>query len=443
MPLWVAVAFALWPAILSAPPQHATPARGAQASITALPESLPVPPEAQASAHFDPVAATNAYLATVPAAARARSDAYFEGGYWLWLWDFLAAIAAYVLVLRTGLSAALGRVATRVGRLRSLEPALYWAQFTVATTAILFPLTVYEGFVRERAYGLATQTFGPWLEDQVKLLAVNVVLGALFATVVYAVVRRATRTWWIWGGVVSIGFYMFTVLISPIYVDPLFNRYTKLEDPRVRDPILRLARANGIAARDVYVMDASRQSTRVSANVSGFLGTERITLNDNLLKRCTLPEIESTMGHEMGHYVMHHVYKSVLFFGIVLIGCFAFLRWAGDWALARWARSWRVGGVEDVAALPLYAVLVTAYFWVLTPVTNTYIRVQEAEADLFGLNAARQPDGEALVDLKLADYRKLDPGPLEEFFFFDHPSGRNRIYVAMRWKAEHLADTTN
>jgi STE24 endopeptidase len=238
--------------------------------------------------------------------------------------------------------------------------------------------------------------------------------------------------------VVTIVFLVLTAVIAPVYIAPLFNRYTKLDDPRIKGPILSMARANGIPAGEVYVMDASRQSTRVSANVSGFLGTERITLNDNLLKRCTLPEIESTMGHEMGHYVLNHVYKAVLFFGVLIVLGFAFLRWGVGRALTRWGGSWRVRGADDLAALPLFALLFAVYAFVLTPVTNTYIRAMEYEADIFGLNASGQPDGEALIALKLGDYRKLDPGPVEEFVFFDHPSGRARIHAAMRWKAEHL-----
>jgi STE24 endopeptidase len=426
--------------LVAGSPHASEPGARAPERVTGVPDSL-IPPLARASAHFDAVAATDAYLATVPPAARARSDAYFEGGYWLALWDCVAAIAVYLLILASGLSTRMRNLAARGPRV--LEVAAYWAQFIIVTSLLLFPLTAYQDFVREHAYGLATQDFGSWLGDQLKTLGVSIVLGALFVSVVYGVVRRAPRTWWVWGSAASIVFFMFTALIGPLYIDPLFNRYTRLDDPRIRDPILSLARANGITATDIYVMDASRQSTRVSANVSGFLGTERITLNDNLLKRCTLAEIESTMGHEMGHYVLHHVYKSVLFFGIVFVGCFACLRWGGAWALARWGASWRVAGVADVAALPLFAILATGYFFILTPLTNTYTRVEETEADLFGLNAAREPDGEALVDLKLADYRKLDPTPLEEFLFFDHPSGRHRIYAAMRWKAEHLADSAS
>jgi Zn-dependent protease with chaperone function len=255
---------------------------------------------------------------------------------------------------------------------------------------------------------------------------------------VYAFLWRAPRTWWLWASAVTILFQMMTALIAPVYIAPLFNKYTKLADPRIKDPILSMARANGIPANDVYVMDASRQSNRVSANVSGFLGTDRITLNDNLLKRCTLPEISAVMGHEMGHYVLNHIYKAILFLSVLTVLGFAFLKWGAGWALARWGGAWRVGEVNDVAALPLLAIVVGIYFFVLMPVTNTLIRTQEYEADIFGLNAARQPDGAALIALKLGEYRKLDPGPIEEFLFFDHPSGRTRIFAAMRWKAEHL-----
>ncbi len=405
-------------------------------------EQLPVPSVAQASEHFDPLAATNAYLATVTPDKKARSDAYFEGGYWLVLWDFLTSAAVYVLLLAAGWSAWMRNLSERITRFKPLQTFLYWVQFLAVTSVIVFPFTAYRDFVREHAYGLATQTFGPWLGDKLKFLAVEIVLGGLFLIVIYGVLRRAPRSWWIWGSVVTIVFQVLTAVIAPVYIAPLFNKYTKLDDPRIRDPILSMARANGIPASDVYVMDASRQSTRVSANVSGFLGTERITLNDNLLKRCTLPEIEAVMGHEIGHYVLNHVYQLVLFFGVLTVLGFAFLRWSVGQALTRWGGSWRVRGVDDVAALPLFALLIAIYAFALTPITNTYIRAVEYEADIFGLNAARQPDGEALISLKLGDYRKLDPGLVEEFVFFDHPSGRARIHAAMRWKAEHLRAVT-
>jgi len=178
---------------------------------------------------------------------------------------------------------------------------------------IQFPLTVYEGYIREHKYGLATQTFGPWMRDQIVALAVGSLIGGVAVIVLYWVVRRLGKNWWVWGAVASIVFQAIIVLIAPVYIAPLFNDFKKLENPKIKDPILSLARANGIPVTEVYEVDASRQSTRVSAYVSGFLGSERIVLNDNLLNRCTPEEIQSVMGHEMGHYVLHHVYKDILF----------------------------------------------------------------------------------------------------------------------------------
>ena len=392
---------------------------------------------------FDVRAAVDAYLASVPADTRARSDAYFEGGYWLILWDFLYGAAVALLLLSTGLSAKMRDFAGRITHLKPIQTFLYWVQFLIITSVLSFPLAMYEGFFRERKYGLMNQTFGAWFEDQVKILLLNLILFGILVTLLFGIVRRLPRTWWIWGAVVSIVFLMLTILIAPVYILPLFNKYTKLQDLRVRQPILSMARANGIPANEVWEVDASLQSKRISANVSGFLGTERITLNDNLLNRCTLPEIESVMGHEMGHYVLHHILKDILFFGVEALVFFAFLRWSLNWTLARWGSKWEIAGTGDTAVVPLVVLLGSLFFFVLTPLNNSWIRMEEYEADIFGLNAAGQPDGEAKVDLMLGEYRKLDPRPLEEIIFFDHPSGRTRITAAMRWKAEHLSEVQN
>jgi STE24 endopeptidase len=303
---------------------------------------------------------------------------------------------------------------------------------------LFFPLTVYEEYFRERKYGLATQTFGPWLGDQFKGLLIGLVLGAILVTLLFGVVRRLQRTWWIWGAAVTMAFFILVVLISPVYLLPFFNKVTKLNDPKVTQPILSLARANGIPARDVYEVDASRQTTRMSANVSGFGHTMRITLNDNLLRRGSPEEIQAVMGHEMGHYVLNHVYKGMMFFFIVIVTGFALLRWALGWSLARWGEKWQIRGIGDTAVLPLVVLLASIYSFVLTPVANTYIRTGEREADMYGLNASRQPDGFAQAAIHLGEYRKMSPGRWEEWVFFDHPSGRSRIYAAMRWKAENL-----
>lgn len=408
-------------------------------SASQMPSVVNVPPEALPSDHFDAEAATNAYLAQIPARARARSDAYFEGGYWLILWDFLTSVVIYWALLGFGWSARMRDFAEQLTRFRFFQTFLYWIQFVLITSVLGFPLAVYEGFFREWRYGLATQTFGPWLGDQLKGLLIGLILGGLVTMALVGIVRRLPRTWHIWGAVVTILFAAFVIMIGPLVLQPMFNKVTRLEDPQVIQPILSLARANGIPAHDVYQIDASKQTTRMSANVSGFGKTMRITLNDNLLKRGSPEEIQEAMGHEMGHYVLNHIYKDLLFLFVVIVTGFTLLRWSLDWILARWGTRWRISGATDVAVIPLVFLLGSIFFFVLTPIINTQTRTEELEADMYGLNASRQPDGAAQGAIHLGEYRKMNPAPLEEWFFYDHPSGRTRIYNAMRWKAENLA----
>jgi STE24 endopeptidase len=407
---------------------------------TSTPAASPVPAvenRPAAAPAFDVNAAVNAYLAKMPPAQRARSNAYFEGGYWLLLWDFLSTVVVMWLMLRLRWSSGMRNLAERITRFRPIQTALYWIQFFLVVSILTFPLTVYEGYFREHKYGLLNQTFGPWMGEQLIGLVVGLILGAILIVPLFGLVRRLGKSWWVWGAALTIVFLAFVSLIAPVYIAPLFNTYKKLEDPHIKDPILTMANANGIPATDVWEFDASRQSNRVSANVSGFASTQRISLNDNLLNRCTLPEIETTMGHEMGHYVLNHAYKGLVELGVLVVIGFAFLNWGIHFALMRWGQKWDIRGITDVAVLPVAVILLSLFFLLMTPVTNTITRTMEYEADMYGLNAAQQPDGEANVDLMLGEYRKLDPGPVEEFVFYDHPSGRTRITAAMRWKAGH------
>lgn len=410
----------------------------AATALSAGPAAPVIPAAAQPSAHFEAQAATNAWLATVAPQEKAKSDAYFEGGYWLILWDFLYSVAVMLILLETKLSAHMRDFAERLTRLRWLQSFLYAVEFIVITAVLTFPLTVYEDFAREHKYGLSNQNFGGWFRDQLVGLGVGIVLGGIALAILVAIVRRVPLTWHLWGTVAGVVFLIIGIVIGPVFIAPLFNKYTPLQNVTIKNQILSLAHENGIPATDVYEFNASRQSKRVSANVSGLFGTERISLNDNLLNRCSPQAIMAVMGHEMGHYVMHHLYNGVIFFSIVIAVMFGILRWALERALARWGARWQIRGIDDVAVLPLAVLILSIMGFLFTPIGNTFTRTQEYEADIFGLNTSRQPDGQAEADLLLGEYRKLEPGPIEEFLFFDHPSGRTRIYAAMRWKSENL-----
>jgi STE24 endopeptidase len=379
-------------------------------------------------------AATQAYLDRLPIDVIARSNSYFEGGYWLQLWNFLLGLGIAVALLAGKRSARMRDWAQRVGRKSLLRDAIFGALYAAAAWLLSLPLTIYQGYVREHQYAMATQTFGPWFAEQLVGLAVSMVSFALLATAFYAVLRRVGERWWLWGTFVAVAFLVLSVLVGPVLIDPLFNTYKPVADGPIKRAVLMMAQADGVPADNVYEFDASRQTTRVSANVSGIFGSASVRLNDNLLRRSSLPEIRAVMGHELGHYVMNHIYKMIAEFSLLFLLAFLFTQWAMTKLLARYGTTFGLRGVSDVASFPLILAVISVFAFVATPVTNTLIRTQEIEADRFGLNLAREPHGEAEVDLKLTEYRKPDPTPLEEFIFFDHPSTRFRIHDAMRWR---------
>lgn len=394
-----------------------------------------------AAATFDVEAASEAYMAQIPADKRARSDAYFEGGYWLLLWNVLIAVGVAWLLLGTRLSARMRDFAERRTRFKWLQTVIYALQYFVLTALITAPWAYYEGFVREHQYGLSTQDFSGWAGDQITSLIVTLVLGSLLLAVIYAVIRRSPRSWWLWGAGVSVAFVVFLGTIAPVFLAPLFNTYKPLDESPLKSEILATAKRHGIPAENVYWFDASRQSNRISANVSGMLGTTRISLNDNLLNRTSPETVKAVLGHEMGHYVLNHMYTQVAFLAVMLFLGFAFVRWAFGRVLARWGERWSVTGIADVAGLPLVIALLSVFGFVATPIDNTMTRIAEEQADAFGLDAARQPDGFAQAAVLLAEYRKMRPGPVEEALFHDHPSGWNRIHRAMTWKAQNMPPT--
>jgi STE24 endopeptidase len=394
------------------------------------------PLPAAAAPRFDAEAATEAWLARISPEQKAKSDAYFEGGYWLLLWDLVANLAVLALLLESRLAMRMRAAAERLTRRRPLQVALFALMYVGLSALILFPMIVYAGFFREHAYGLSNLSFSGWLGEFAIAIGLDAALFVPAAVVIYAIIRRSPQNWPRWGMLLAVLGMTFVDIVTPVFVAPLFNRYQPLPQGPLKEDILSLARANGVPAGDVYEFDASRQTKRVSANVSGLFGTIRISLNDNLLQRVSPAGVRAVMAHEIGHDVLHHQYKHLLSFGLVFAFGIAFLRWALLRALAWRGQRWGLRGPDDVANFPLAVFLFSFWLFLMTPVTNTIIRTAEAEADLYGLNAAREPDGFAEAALLLGEYRKMEPGPVEEFLFFDHPSGRRRIEMAMQWKAE-------
>jgi STE24 endopeptidase len=417
-------------------------ADGSAGEASPAPEDPPVlviPEAARATPDFDVERATEAYIGLISPEARERSDAYFEGGYWLQLVEWLWTLGVAALFAAGGRA---NRIHQAIGR---HIPARFGADaatagvLLAASSIVSLPLTLWVGYFREHAYGLSNQALTEFLGDWAKGLGFGLLLGGPAIAVLYLLVRRLPTTWWLWGSAVFAFMLLVMVAISPVFIDPVFNKYQVLEEGALRDEILSTARSHRIPADDVYWFDASRQHKRISANVAGFAGTMRIALNDNLLRRYPKESVLAVLGHEMGHFVLNHIVELLIQFGLIILAGFAFVHFTFIRVAKRFP-SWELGTVANSAGILVAIALFGTFELLAAPALSSIIRSNEAEADAFGLAIARQPDGFAYAAVQLSEYRKMRPGKLEEIVFFDHPSGYDRIRRAMEWKKENLAE---
>lgn len=389
---------------------------------------------------FDVETATRVYLDTLQGAARESSDAYFEGGYWLILFGTLFAVLVDWLFLKFRLTASFRDLGERFFKRPFMVTWLTALLYAAVGWVISLPWSIYTDFFREKEYNLLDQTFGAWFAEGLISLAISLVVGPLLIALIYSVIRRSPRRWWLWGTGVLGFFLLIGLLIAPVFIAPLFNSYTEMEDGPLRDRIVTMANAYDVPADNIYVFDQSKQHKRVSANVSGIGPTIRISLNDNLLERTTEEEVVAVMGHELGHYKLNHGWWRVIMMLIVIgLGLFVASR-AAPALIARYGEKWGVRDIGDPASLPVLGIVLSVYFMLATPAFNNITRVQENEADAFGLEAAKEPDGFARAAMRLSEYRKIEPGAVEEFLFFTHPSGENRVRRSMQWKADNVPD---
>ncbi len=409
------------------------------ANARELPPGVIVPDAAKPGPDFDVDQATDAYIALLTPEQRAQSDAYFEGGYWLQLWGFLYGLLVCAIFIVTGLSQKMRDIAKRVSHRPWLYTAIYAAFWLVAGSLLGLPLSLYVDFYREHAFGLSNLTLGGWLAEGAKGLLVSLVIAPWIITGLYAAVRKSGDRWWLGAGIAGFVVILLLGMIAPVFISPLFNDYKPLPEGPVKAAIYSLARANQIPTDNVVFFDASKQTTRVSANVSGFAGTTQVSLNDNLLNKTSLAEIKAVMGHEMGHYVLNHSLRLTVYMSILIIFGFWFVHTVLDKAILLFGRRYGITDRSDPAALPIAVAVLSLFFLILTPITNSITRQSEKEADLYGLNSAREPHGFATAAMRLSSYRKIHPGYWEEVFFYDHPSGYDRVRSSMLWLQENQA----
>ncbi len=354
---------------------------------------------------------------------------YYRSGNVLWLVDLLWGMLIPVLILFTGISARIRTWAHALGRRWFLIVGIYVAILMLICFALNLPLSYYEDYVRQHAYGLSNQSLAKWWSDSLKSLAISVLGGFLFLWIPYLVVKRSPRRWWLYNSLLSIPFLMFVLLISPILIDPLFNDFGPMKDKALEAKILALADRAGIEGGRVYEVNKSVDTSAVNAYVTGILQSKRIVLWDTILAKLSDRELLVVMGHEMGHYVLNHILTGLIF-SFFLILAVLYLTWRTAGALIRKYKD-RFGFelLSDVASLPLLALLVGVFLFSLSPLALAFSRYQEHEADRFALEITRDTHAAAMAFIKLQQQNLSIPRPglLYRVWRLSHPAIGDRI----------------
>jgi STE24 endopeptidase len=388
----------------------------------------------------DPAAATQVFLQRISPETRARGDAMGATRYIILPARVAMLVGSIALILFSGAAVAMRRIAQRVTSKSPIQDALFAVQLLVALFLLNLPVETYAGYVRFRHAGFSDATYLQWLSNMTIGWATLTIFYVVGVVGIMALIRRYPRTWTAWATAIYVVLSASYVFLTPQFIEPMFNQIEPLHESPVKQAILSLARANGVPASEVYVRDASRQSVLLDAHVSGWGNTAQIVLDDNTIENTSEAEVRMVMAHEIGHYVLAHVPKGIVFdalvmgFGIVLAG------WSATHLVARFGRRWQISGLGDIAALPVLWGLFVLWGFIALPLSNSITRQQEIEADLFGLNASREPLALAEFMIRDSDTWQVDPSPLEEWAFYHHPSARHRIFAAMRWRAEQAPE---
>jgi STE24 endopeptidase len=379
---------------------------------------------------FDAQAATAAYIDALGTAALTQAQAYTQGSHWLILWGLVVSVLASIIIVRGNLLARLD--AWMQGKGPKRRAFVLSAGTFVLMSLLTLPWDLYAGWWRERSYGRSSQPIGDFLGQGTLSMLISSLIAALFFVGVYALMRRAGRLWWAWSAALAAVSVAFLLLVSPVVIEPLFNDYKPVPQGEVRDALLVMAERAGVPADRIFVFDGSRQSNNFTANVSGVGGSARIAISDVAFKGASLDEVKAVTGHEIGHYVWGHVWRSVGILSLVA----AVLFFLTDRLFPIAART--IGSSADIAdplGLPVLLMLVSMLGVFAQPVLNALSRSSEADADRYSLQTVNLPDALATALVKTAEYRYPRPGVVEEVLFYSHPSVEKRVRTAMEWKA--------
>ena len=386
------------------------------------------PAAASAGQEAAPAAAARGDRVPVPEPTE-QAMRYYRSGTVLWWVQTLAGFLVPALFLFTGFASRLRDLATRWGRRWFFILAIFIVLYTLADYLVNLPLAYYAGFVRQHAYELSNQSFGKWFGDSLKGLGLGILGSILFLWIPYLLVEKSPRRWWLYTGLALVPFIVLGMLIAPIWIAPLFNDFGPMKDKQLEASILATAERVGIENSRVFEVDKSVDTNAVNAYVTGFADTKRIVLWDTIIAKLDREQLLFVMGHEMGHYVLGHVAKSIAFVSLMILAALYLIYRTAQWFVSRWGHRFGFRELHDFASLPLAVLLLGLYIFLLTPAALLFSRHQEHEADRFGLELQQdnRAAAGAFVRLQQENLGNPRPGPLYKLWRASHPPLGERI----------------
>lgn len=353
---------------------------------------------------------------------------YYTGMAW-YAFDTLWGLFLPALILFTGFSARIRDAAQRIGRKWFFTIFFYVILFSVITFILSLPFAYLEGFRRPHAYGLSNQTLDHWMRDTLIIFATSTLITAFVMWVPYLLLKKAPQRWWLITGILALPFLITIIWLKPIAFDPVLDDFGPMTDKDLESKILTLADRAGIESGDVYEVNKSEDTNTVNAYVAGFGDTQRIVLWDTLLNKLEVEQTLFVMGHEMGHYVLGHVWRTIVLVSVALVlALYAAHRTMGG-LLRRFKHRFGFSELHDIASLPLLAIVVSVFTFILQPVLLAHSRHIEHEADRFGLELTQANHAAASAFVKLQSENLGNPWPHTFYTYlrYSHPPLGTRI----------------
>ena len=365
----------------------------------------------------------------VPAPSE-KAVRYHRSGNVIWAVEHLVGLLLPAAILLTGLSAWLRTIAAGLGHGRFYPTlVIYLALLSVLMFVVQLPLSFYVGYLRERAYGLSSQRLGKWISDALKGLVVGVLLGAAVLWVPYLLLRASPERWWLWTGALALPFFALILLVTPVFVAPLFNKFGPMRDKALEQQVLEVAARAGVEGARVFEVEKSVDTKKVNAYVTGVGKTKRIVLWDTLLGRLTPRQTRFVVGHELGHYVLGHVWLNIVVSSALTVAGRAGVHFTADAALARFGGRFGFDRLADPASMPLLMLLLSLFATAISPAMLALSRYHERAADRFGLDLTgdNHAAATAFVALQEQNLAVPRPGRLYKFFRASHPPIGERV----------------